>query len=178
MSDSLEPILTLQDIGWLTRKAICTYPMTVKIKHVSEGDPPVDKLDIDMKLTGGIIGTDEVLELSWIVYPDVDDVFGPINSQSRRVTVDMLTKEERDDFLKADWTDESKTDGLIEYLVASDSLRSGKKWVADQTWGFEEINGEKRYSRHVHFVGSKGEVQRAKLVYDYSECICNAMECQ
>jgi hypothetical protein len=33
----------------------------------------------------------------------------------------------------------------------------------------EEINGERRYARHVDFTGPKGEEIKARLVYDYRE---------
>ncbi len=38
-----------------------------------------------------------------------------------------------------------------------------------QVWGFETVNGEKRYARHVYFEGPKGEVVTIRLVYDYRE---------
>jgi hypothetical protein len=31
----------------------------------------------------------------------------------------------------------------------------------------EEINGERRYVRHVHFTGPDGKIIKARLVYDY-----------
>lgn len=36
-----------------------------------------------------------------------------------------------------------------------------------QIWGFEEINSERRYVRHVNFVGPEKENIQAKLIYDY-----------
>lgn len=42
----------------------------------------------------------------------------------------------------------------------------GNGWTADQIWGFEEVNGERRYVRHV--VARKGDDWKlARLVYDY-----------
>ncbi len=39
-------------------------------------------------------------------------------------------------------------------------------WTADQVWGFEEVNKERRYVRHV--VVRKGDDWKlARLVYDY-----------
>ena len=40
-----------------------------------------------------------------------------------------------------------------------------------QTWGFEEIGGEKRYVRRVYFVSTQGMVFEGRLVYDYGEPI-------
>lgn len=40
----------------------------------------------------------------------------------------------------------------------------------DQSWGVEEIDGERKYTRHVFFTGPNNEVINARLVYDYREC--------
>lgn len=39
-------------------------------------------------------------------------------------------------------------------------------WIAEQDWGFEEVNGERRYTRRV-VVWKGEEFQRARIVYDY-----------
>ena len=36
-----------------------------------------------------------------------------------------------------------------------------------QTWGIENVNDERRYARHVKFLGPKGEDIEARLIYDY-----------
>ena len=72
-------------------------------------------------------------------------------------------------FLKGKKLKDGKTDAkfLEEDLVQSyvESVDGGK-WRVEQTWGFEEIKGERRHTRRV--VCRKGDkVQRARLVYDY-----------
>lgn len=42
----------------------------------------------------------------------------------------------------------------------------GGDWIAEQTWGFEEINGERRHTRRV-VVWKRGQVERVRLVYDF-----------
>lgn len=44
----------------------------------------------------------------------------------------------------------------------------GYGWTAEQTWGFEEINGKKYYTRRVVARDAKGKVERLRLVYDYT----------
>lgn len=39
-----------------------------------------------------------------------------------------------------------------------------------QSWGIKDLEGERRYIRHVKFTGPKGEDIEAVLVYDYREC--------
>jgi hypothetical protein len=40
-----------------------------------------------------------------------------------------------------------------------------------QTWGFEQINNERRYVRHVDFIGPENEHIQARLVYDFCELV-------
>ena len=40
-----------------------------------------------------------------------------------------------------------------------------------QTWGFENIDDERRYVRHVDFVGPGNEHIQARLVYDFCELV-------
>jgi hypothetical protein len=39
--------------------------------------------------------------------------------------------------------------------------------MLSQTWGFEVVEGQQRYTRHVLFTGPKGEVIKARMTYDY-----------
>ncbi len=40
-----------------------------------------------------------------------------------------------------------------------------------QTWGFEQINDERRYVRHVDFIGPESEHIQACMVYDFCELV-------
>jgi len=40
-----------------------------------------------------------------------------------------------------------------------------------QTWGIEELEGERRHVRHVKFTGPKAEDIELRMVYDYGECV-------
>lgn len=46
------------------------------------------------------------------------------------------------------------------------NLDSG--WTAEQIWGFEIVNGERRYARRVAVV-KDGKYELARLVYSYVE---------
>lgn len=39
-------------------------------------------------------------------------------------------------------------------------------WEAEMDWGFEDINGERRYTRRI-VVWKNGDFRRARVVYDY-----------
>jgi hypothetical protein len=70
--------------------------------------------------------------------------------------------------LKGEKLKDLKTDShfLEDELVQSWAVSQGGGWTAEQVWGFEEIDGERFYTRRV--VVRKGdEVERVRLVYDY-----------
>ncbi|TFY77633.1 hypothetical protein EWM64_g6378 [Hericium alpestre] len=161
-SDDTDEILRLQGVGWFTRKAIGFATITLTIKHY-KGDDGLEHIDVDTTLTGGIKGTTENRILDWQRREHEDHVFGAVVGQSRRVKLDELDNE----FLKSGWTADVAEHGTINSYVESDTPKSGYIWVANQTWGFEEIDGERRHVRHVDFTGKEGEHIQARLVYDY-----------
>lgn len=156
----------------------------LSVKHYKD-ENGIEHIDIDQTVTGGIKGTSEYRVLDWTERPHEDHVFGAVLSKSRRVPLAEVERE----WLKKDWEDESFENGEIIYTCAkSDTAKSGRTWSSEQvrrlaivseesllnkhpfkTWGFEQVNGEKRYTRHVFFEGPKGEVIEIRLVYDYSE---------
>ena len=71
--------------------------------------------------------------------------------------------------LKNGWTqDVVEADELIDALV--ESLNHG--WVARLIWGFEEINGERRFVRRT--VVTKGEqVRNLRMVFDFKGPLSN-----
>ncbi|KAJ6621592.1 hypothetical protein B0H10DRAFT_2214970 [Mycena sp. CBHHK59/15] len=162
LSDPTDTILTLQGVGWLKRKAIAIGTVTLYIKHYKDGQA-IEHVDIDQTITGGIPGTREERTLSWTERSTDDSLFGAVVGKSRRVNASELEEE----FLKKNWTADTLEHGVIESYVYSDTPKSGTTWIADQAWGMEEINGERRYARHVKFTGPNGEDIEARLVYDY-----------
>ncbi|PPQ67074.1 hypothetical protein CVT25_005675 [Psilocybe cyanescens] len=157
-----DTILQLQGVGWLKRKAISIGSVTLAIKHYKDADS-VEHIDIEQTLTGGIPGTTEIRTLWWKERESEDHLFGHVIGKSRRVKAEELDVP----FLQAPWTEDTLQQGLIQSYVESDTPKSGNTWIANQTWGIEEIGGERRYVRHVKFTGPKAEDIEAKLVYDY-----------
>ncbi|KAF9056516.1 LCCL domain-containing protein [Panaeolus papilionaceus] len=157
-----DTILSLQGVGWFKRKAISIGTITLAIKHYKD-DSDVEHVDIDQTITGGIPGTREVRTLWWKERENEDHLFGHVIGKSRRITVDKLDIP----FLKEGWTADTVEHGVIQSYVESDTPKSGTTWIANQTWGIEVIEGERRYVRHVKFTGPKEEDIEAKLVYDY-----------
>lgn len=179
LSDDTDRILQLQGVGWLKRKAITMGTLTLFLKHYKD-DAGVEHIDIDQTLTGGIPGTSEKRTLTWTERHNEDHIFGAVIGKTRRTKA-----EELDDFLKKGWTADTYEHGVVQSYVESDTAKSGTTWIADQVWplmlfslppvdssqawGIEDINGERRYSRHIKFTGPGGEDIEARLVYDYRE---------
>lgn len=157
-----DTILSLQGVGWLKRKAINYGTVTLAVKHFKD-DEGVEHINIDQTITGGIPGTSEVRTLWWKEKENEDHVFGFVIGKSRRVKASELDIP----FLTQGWTEDTLEHGLVQSYVESDTPKSGIVWIANQTWGIETINDERRYVRHVKFTGPKGEDIEAKLVYDY-----------
>lgn len=157
-----DDILALQGVGWLKRKAIGLSSITLAIKHYKDDDG-VEHIDIDQTLTGGIPGTSEKRTLWWKEKENNDHLFGHVIGKSRRIKVDELDLE----FLKTGWTTDTIEHGVVQSYVESDTPKSGTVWIANQTWGIEELQSERRYVRHIKFTGPKAEDIELRMVYDY-----------
>ncbi|KAJ7169740.1 hypothetical protein C8R46DRAFT_896663 [Mycena filopes] len=161
-SGETDKILALQGVSWIKRTAISVGTLTLAVKHYKD-DAGIENVDIDQTLTGGIPGTSEKRLLSWTERPNEDHLFGAVIGKSRRCKVHELDE----DFLKTGWTADTLEHGVIQSYVYSDTPKSGTTWIANQTWGIQELDGERRYTRHIKFTGPKGEDIESVLVYDY-----------
>ncbi|KAJ7275197.1 hypothetical protein B0H12DRAFT_1086204 [Mycena haematopus] len=162
LSGDTDTILKHQGISWVKRTIISTATITLAVKHYKD-DAGIEKIDIDQTLTGGIPGTREERTLTWTERHTNDSLFGYMVGKSRRCQVSELEEE----FLKKDWTADTIEHGVVQSYVESDTPQSGTSWIANQVWGIQEINGERRYARNLKFTGPKGEDIEARLVYDY-----------
>ncbi|KAI0068315.1 hypothetical protein BV25DRAFT_1846248 [Artomyces pyxidatus] len=161
LSDDTDEILRLQGMGWFKRKAIRLATLTLTVRHYSEEG--VEHIDIDQTLTGGIPASTEIRVLDWQPREHEDPNFGHVLGKSRRIKVEDIENE----FLKTGWLPDTVEHGTINSYVESHTEKSGSSWAAEQVWGFEEINGERRHVRHVAFTGPGGERINVRLVYDH-----------
>lgn len=109
--------------------------------------------------------TNEARAIDWVIREHEDRVFGKVSGRTRFVHV----KELDDAFLRDGW-DEKWLEGAKGEVIEAyaESVGKSPNWTADQTWGFEIVEGTRRYVRHV--VAKKGkEVHRIKSVYDWIE---------
>lgn len=159
LSDSADPALALQGVGWLTRKAIGLATVTLHVKEYVDDDGKTH-VDIQQTATGGVKGTAENRTLDDTFREHSDWLFGNVKGRTGWVTSkDGIT----DEYLRKGWED-AQTEFVVGYVESLD-----RGWTATQVWGFQEVNGERRYARNI--VVAKGEERvEMRLVYDfYSE---------
>ncbi|PSR97662.1 LCCL domain-containing protein [Coniella lustricola] len=159
LSDDNDPILKIQGIGWIQRKAISAANLELTIKTYEQDG--TTHLDTAIKPSLGPPSTEERV-LDWATEIEVKHpLFGNGKAQAKWIKVSELQSgEHADEFLASGW--ESGTDELI---IMQNTLDSGA--VTKLVHGFEVIKGERYYVRHV--LCKKGsEVAKVKLVYDYA----------
>ncbi|KFY71285.1 hypothetical protein V499_08503 [Pseudogymnoascus sp. VKM F-103] len=164
LSDATEPVLTLQGVGWLKRKAIGLATITLSItEKVVDG---LTIIDIESTGTGGIQGTAEHRELNWSEREHEDHVFGPLTGQTKWLDNKGADWDALDSFQKEGWLDERVgPNGEPHILTTAVSKTNG--WTAIQVWGFTELNGVRYYTRKV--VITKGsEVLKVRIFYDFA----------
>ncbi|KAI8628030.1 hypothetical protein F5Y19DRAFT_150807 [Xylariaceae sp. FL1651] len=179
LSDSPEPALALQGVGWLIRKAIGAATVTLHVKQYTD-DASVPHIDVDQIASGGIKGTSENRTLDFQAREHSDWLFGRVTGQSKFVTAEELQAlvapdgEPRtqgwidDDFVAQDWieADGEKTGPAGETHVYNLVKSVDKGWTVVQVWGFQMIGGERRYTRNI--VCAKGDkFEKFKLIFDW-----------
>ncbi|KAI8266167.1 hypothetical protein K4K58_010303 [Colletotrichum sp. SAR11_239] len=172
LSDSPEPALALQGISWMVRKAVGMATVTLHVKQYSappsppgSGTEPVTHIDIDQFATAGLKGTTEnrCLDMEWREHSDW--MFGSVRGQSKW----MSAEEIEDEFLKkGPWlegeAEATGPDGKSHIYSHVESIDNG--WTATQIWGFQIIDGQRRYARNV-LVQKGGKRVEIRLVYDW-----------
>ncbi|KAF4585792.1 LCCL domain-containing protein [Ophiocordyceps camponoti-floridani] len=165
LSDSAEPGLVLQGIGLLIRKGIGLTTISLSIEQY-EGSPrppstaegPVMRIDTTSSATG-FTSTSERRCVDDVRREHSDWLFGTVEGRSHWIQLDDVD----DEFLKEGWV---FADGEDKTLLRAIGVNKTAGWTATQTWGFQMINGERRYCRNV--VIEKGEERvNLRVVYDY-----------
>ncbi|KAH9166100.1 hypothetical protein EDB89DRAFT_2101651 [Lactarius sanguifluus] len=162
LSDDTDGILSMQGVSWINRTAISYGTITLYVKHYKD-ENGIEHVDTDQTLTG-ISGTAELRVLDWTTREHYDYLFGHVIGKSRRRNVGDI----EDDFLKGGWLPDTVEHGVISSWIESDTKKSGYSWTSDEVWGFQEVKGERRYTRHIKFTEKPGgKVVEARIVYDY-----------
>ncbi|KAI9172036.1 hypothetical protein HJFPF1_01528 [Paramyrothecium foliicola] len=165
LSDSVEPALALQGIGFLLRKTIGLATVSINVNQYDAPPKPPNTsndifthIDIEQSASG-LTSTQENRCLDNEYRDHTDWLFGSVRGQSRFVGVDELD----DEHLKKGWLVEGEGKTLIYSHVES----KDNGWTATQVWGFQTVNGERRHSRNLLVKKGKDRVE-IRFVYDYS----------
>ena len=86
-----------------------------------------------------------------------------MKGKSRFITAKELPEGDDKEWLSKGWLDE---EGGMLVQAWAESETNG--WTAEQTWGFETVDGKRRYVRHV-IVRKGDDWKQARLVYDWME---------
>ncbi|KOS22492.1 hypothetical protein ESCO_002331 [Escovopsis weberi] len=196
LSNDPDPVLALQGIGYLLRKAISYAPISLDFRQY-EGPPNegndgagADASFTHIDIVQTVFKVSSTLEprcLDYVWRARTDKVFGEVEARSRWVTLDELVAAGLDEHLAQGWlTGEAEEEGKEEegradggekrrrgqlVLTEARSTKNGKwdekgGWTAWQVWGFREIGGERRHARNV-VAKRGGEARRIVLYYDY-----------
>ncbi|KAJ9612606.1 hypothetical protein H2200_004203 [Cladophialophora chaetospira] len=155
LSDDFTPILALQGVNVLVRKAIGTASVHLKISQPSE-----QELNMEQTATAASIpGTTEEYILDWDWRKNHDAFFGDIEGRSRWIS----QEEARHNGAEGDWEADDSQGKLIQAV--------GKKpddaWTATHLWGFEKVDGAHRHTRRVKVTSKDGEELKVRMVYDF-----------
>ena len=161
-SGEIDPVLQLQGIGWLVRKAIGLMAVTLIIKQYTDNKGLIN-IDIEQPGAAGIKGTTELRTINGEWREHEDHIFGAVRGKNKWTKIsDYKDDDEDDKYLKSGWDKGTQGGDLIEGIV--ESLKNG--WTARQVWGFQEVNGVRKYARNI--VVEKGDQKRiVTLFYDY-----------
>jgi len=135
--------------------------VTLSVKQYEEDG--VTHIDIEQTGTGGIKGSTERRTLDWNERETNSPIFGHIRGKSRWVSLSEI----EDPFLKEGFEDSlSATEGAK--VIHALAITTANSSIAQQIWGFEIIDGQRYYVRHVIVEKEKEGVRReVKLVYDW-----------
>ncbi|RKF61509.1 hypothetical protein OnM2_041055 [Erysiphe neolycopersici] len=177
LSTPSDPVLKTQSVSYIKRTAIGIATITLSVTQ-TVNNSGITEIIIEQTATGGISGTKEIRYLDWELKEHNDHVFGDIKGRTRWINIDAvkepLSGEDYQDtpedvkFLTEGWIeDESENGGPNgERHIDSFVRNEDNKWTARQIWGFQMIEGVRRYVRHV--IVKKGKtVHQVKLIYDW-----------
>ncbi|KAF9787282.1 hypothetical protein BJ322DRAFT_713224 [Thelephora terrestris] len=165
LSDSTDKIFKEQGVGWIARLRLSSAPIvTAWIRHFRERGR--EYLEIDEMFHKRNSTTTERYALDGRPL-EFDDVCGrPAVSRGWKIR----TTEIKDQFLRRGWVNDVLSHSAI-YTKVEGYIRGDlkRRWIEEQTMGFQDIAGDRRFVRHVKLTTEKGEVVEVRLVYDYCD---------
>jgi hypothetical protein len=156
--------LAIQGIGYLIRTGISYATISITVnQYEAPPKPPAESTDIFTHIdieqsASGLTNTQENRCLDDTFRDHTDWLFGHVKGRTAWVTLDQIEEA----YLKNGW--EVEADGK---LITSHVESQDAGWTATQVWGFQEVNGERRYCRNI-IVSKEDQRAEFRLVYDYN----------
>ncbi|RPD69745.1 hypothetical protein L226DRAFT_616670 [Lentinus tigrinus ALCF2SS1-7] len=164
LSENQQDILKAQGVSWTMRKTLSLAVPHLAMKHYTSASG-VEHIEVEQTVPG-LRSSSEHRVLDWSQKKVDSPLFGALVSQNRRVKASEV--EAGAGWLTEGLLPESFVDGTVVHTLAQGDLgKGGETWRMEQTWGFENIGGAKRYVRRAYLVDAKGEAVQGRLVYDY-----------
>lgn len=172
LSDTAEPALVLQGISYLVRTGVGLATISIEVhqyeapaKPTDEGEEPAPEADavwhLDIQQSASkLTSTTELRCLDDVPRQHSDRIFGTVLGHSHWTTVEEL----EDSFLRSGWR--GPAEGELPALIWTRSSSVNKGWSATQVWGFQDVDGERRYCRNLLVVKDDQRVE-CRFVYDY-----------
>lgn len=146
------------------RKGVALASITLELKQYdTQPAPPstetghVTHIDIN-QTASGLSSTQEKRCLDNECRDHEDWLFGIVKVRTRWVSLEEID----DEFLKKDWL----VEGDGKSLILSCAESQGNGWTATEMWGFQIVNGQRRYCARVLVVNGKKRAT-VRFVYDY-----------
>ena len=155
LSDDFTPVLEMQGVNFMIRKATGAASVHLKISQPSETELKMEQTATSL----AIPGTTENYILDWEWRDDHDAFFGDIQGRSRWIN----QSEAWDNGAEGDWPKDD-SDGK---LIQATGKKPDEAWTATHFWGFEEVGGKRRHTRRVKVVDKNGKELKVRMVYDF-----------
>ena len=154
LSADVAGILALQGTSVLICNAIGSASVTLTISQPNDNEYNVKQT----ATAAAIPGTTEqyILDNQWRT--NHDPFFGDVKGRSRWINLDKAKSLAG---VEGQWEDSD--DGR---LILAEGGKEDGQWEAFRIWGFEEIEGERRWVQSVKVWNKEGKELNGKMVYD------------
>ncbi|KKK15991.1 hypothetical protein P175DRAFT_0440682 [Aspergillus ochraceoroseus IBT 24754] len=187
VADDADPILKLQGVGWLMRKAIGAATLT--LHFASSAEDSTVRLEMRQTLTGGIPGATEERIMDWAERERSNHVYGhtltrsqfingvrgadgdvqpDLNLQSKPPSAAIEAEIQR--FLCGgipQLNDALESEGYKGIYIHDFGRNEQAGWTAEQVWSLELISSQAYLTRRVVVVKG-GSYEMARLVYKFT----------
>ncbi|KAI4265598.1 MAG: hypothetical protein L6R38_009302 [Xanthoria sp. 2 TBL-2021] len=153
LSDPFNPVLNIQAVNGFIRSIAAHTGI-----HLTIAQPSPDEIHLQQTATGASVpAVTEDWILDWIWRDGHDPLFGEMKGRARWISIDEAQVE------GGDW--DRECDGGL--LMQAEGNERDDEWGGTRFWGFETVEGERRYFRRIFMVNNRsGEKMGVGMVYD------------